>query len=409
MSHSKVRTLRPDRTGARYLNALGPVGGLTYSYTVPGGCEAMTCTIGVDARSRTDALDPGRLVEVVRGGSVVWDGTLAEPAPGGGWQVTANGSGTFGSRYAADYGIGNSWAALAPDTVIANAIGRGLSWLPTSVHGTAGLYFGSVPDSGSIFIDAMLNQMTSPGGLTWWVRRTPAGQKLEIFPVDDDTPNRLLLTAEAAPRTLGGDVNAIQVRYCKTPDLGAGYPALFATVWALDQASIDKHGRTEDYVDLSSNGAMTQVDAQAVGLSALKRYKRASYAGPFTVRAGNLRTLNGQPQDLGCFFAGGEGPMVCKLMLMDQGFGGEVKAGSPHFMVGRYEYDDDTDTADITPFATPDEDFAGLLSARAARAKGRKYDVFRHRGHLQWSFEGRGRHTRWQRRPPHARPPHVRG
>jgi hypothetical protein len=305
----------------------------------------------------------------------------------------------------AEYGIGNSWATLAPDTVISNAIGRGLRWLASSVHGTTGLYFGQAPDSGSIKIDAMLNQMTAPGGLTWWIRRVPRGNQLEVFPMDDTAPTRLLLATEPAPRTLGGDINAIEVRYCSAPDLGAGFPAVYSTIWALDQPSIDKHGRFEEYMDLSSNGVMPSGDAQNAGLAVLKQYKRASYAGPFTVRPGALRTMGGQPVDLGCFFQAGEGPMVCKLLLLDQGWGGEVLPTSPVFMTGRYEYSDGDDVAVITPFQTQAEDFAGLLAGEAGSVHGRRFSFSKGNGSAIWWFGKYAKswgdiHRRWRPRNP---------
>ena len=390
--------MRPDGTGVRYLGSLGHVSGLVTSWTVPGGCETMSCFLACDPRSRTDALDPGRKVEVIRGGEAVWNGKLAEPQQqqDAGWSIQANGSGTYGSLYNAEYGVGNSWASLAPDTVISNAISRGLDWLPSSVHGTAGLYFGQVPDSGSIAIDAMLNQMTAPGALTWWIRRTASGNLLEIWPQDDTVANALLVSTQAAPRTLGGDLNAIEVRYNSVPDLGQGYPAVYATVWALDSDSIAKHGRIETYMDLSSNGAMLQSDAQNVGLSVLKRYKRASYAGPFTVRQGELLNLGGQPRDLGVFFQGGDAPMVCRLLLMDQGWGGEVLVGAPQFLVGRYEYSDDDGTAAITPFQTMDESFSGLLQSAAGTAHGRRVYKWIGGDAALWWFKGRKTHFRYR-------------
>jgi hypothetical protein len=397
MGHSQVRTKRPDGTGTRYLGTLGHVSGLMTSWTIPGGCEAASWMLGTDPRSRSDAMDPGRLVEVLRGGDVVWDGMLVEPQQAdGGWSMAANGSGTFGSLFNADYGVGNSWATLAPDTVISNAIGRGLNWLPSAVHGTAGLFFGQAPDSGSIKIDAMLNQMTAPGGLTWWIRRTPAGNLLEMFDIAE-VPNRLLISTMPAPRTLGGDINAIEIRYNSVPDLGQGYPAKYAVTYATDADSIAKHGRMEDYLDLSSNGAMLQTDAQAIGTQVLRRYKRASYAGPFQVRQGELLNLGGQPVDLGCFYQGNDGPMVCRLMLMDQGWGGEVAVGAPVFMAGRYEFSDDDDAAAITPFQTMSEDFGSMLQAAGQSARGRKVEVWRGSGALLWWFRGSGHpHERWK-------------
>jgi len=383
MSRGQVRTLRPDGTRQRWLGSIGGVSGLKYSYTIPGGCEQMTCYLAMDDRARTDATDPGRLVQVIRGGSIVWDGTLIEPQQGGGWQIEAAGSGTWGARYDATYT--GAWATAAPDTVIGDAVSRGLGWLPSAIGHPSGMFLGQPPDSGGIMIDAMLNQLTSTGGLTWWARRSAAGNLLQCFTIPT-APTRLLVVSEPVPRTLGGDFNAVSVRYCSVPDLGQGYPAAFSNVWAVDQPSIDKHGRTEAFLDLSNAGAMLSSDAQNVGLAVLKRYQRASFAGPFVAAPGQLRTVGGQPVDLGCFFQGNDGPMVCKLLLTDQAYGGEVIPGPVTFLVGRYEYDDDADMAAITPFQTPDEDFGGLLSAGQAGAHGRRVSVSRGQGRLIWWF-----------------------
>src|SRR5262249_23092141 len=139
---AQIRTSAPDFSGARrrYLGQLGIVSGTRYSFTVPGGCEQLTTTLGCDLRLRTDALDPGRYVEAVLGGSAVGDGILDEPQPGdGGWSITAHGSGTFGSQYRADF---SAWATDAPDTIIANAISRGLNWLTPSIGHPAGMFLG---------------------------------------------------------------------------------------------------------------------------------------------------------------------------------------------------------------------------------------------------------------------------
>ena len=411
MSRGQVRTLRPDGTRPRWLGSMGNVAGLRYSYTIPGGCEQMSCFLAMDDRSRSDALDPGRLIQVIKGGSVVWDGTLTDPQPGGGWAITAAGSGTWGSRYVAQYS--GAWATDAPDTVIGNAISRGLGWLPSGIGHPAGLFYGQVPDSGSVMIDDMLNQLTAQAAMTWWVKRTPNGNQPQVFAIPA-APTRLLITTEPAPRTLGGDLNAIEIRYCSAPDLGQGYPAVYSTVFAVDQPSIDKHGRSEAYMDLSSAGAMLSTDAQAVGNAVLQRYQRASFLGPFTAMPGQLRTVGGQAADLGCFFQGNEGPMVCKLMLMDQAYGGEVIPGPVTFLVGRYEYDEDTDTAQITPFQTHAEDFAGLLASRAAGAHGRRFSFSKGGGEAIWWFgkyakswgDIHKRHQQGYHPPHHMRPPH---
>lgn len=419
MSRARVRTLRPDGTGSRYLGTLGTISGLRYSFTLPGGCDALSCTLGIPPNYRTDAMDPGRLVHVLLGGSVVWEGILDEPQPDPefGWTITAHGSGTWGSQYTAVYNQGSvAWSAAVPDTVINNAIGRGLGWLTSAVGTPTGIWLGQHDDSGMAMIDQVLNEVTSHGGLTWQIKRTANGNQVQM-PALATTPNRLLVADDPAGRTLGGDVNAICIRYVSTPDLGSGFPAIYSTVFAVDQPSIDKHGRMEVPLDLSSAGAMLSTDAQAVGNFVLQRYQRAQFAGPFTVRYGQLLTIGGQPADLGVYWAG-QDQMVCRLILADQGWGGEVVPGLVKFLVGRYEYDDDTDTATIEPFNSLRTDFQGRLDLRASQAHGRRVSVSRGgHGNLIWWFGRYAKswkdiHTRHQRGyHPHRRPhgPGIRG
>lgn len=385
MGVAHVRTIAVDGTRLRYLGKLGPVAALKYSFTVPGGCEALTCALGIPARRRTDALDPGRIVQAVLGASVVWEGTLDEPSQtDAGWNLSAHGSGTWGADFTADYT--GSWSSAAPDTVISNAAGRGLGWLPTSIGHPSGMYLGQPPDAGSVMIDGMLNQLCNNGGLTWQVKRTPGGNLCQVYSLPT-TPTRLLVSTVPAPRTLGGDLNAIEIRYNSAPDAGGSFPAVYSTTWVTDTSSIARHGRKEAFMDLSSNGVMTAGAAQAVGNSVLNRYQRASFAGPYTARYGQLLTLGGQPCDLASFWHGNEGPMVCKTLLLDQAYGGEVNPGPVVFLVGRYEYDQDAGTVDITPFQTMAEDFGTLLSLKASAARGRKV-VIRHHGkkEVEWRF-----------------------
>src|SRR5262249_1246236 len=144
----------------------------------------------------------------------------------------------------------------------------------------------------------------------------------------------------------------------------------------------------ESYLDLSNAGPMLATDAQAVGNSVLQRYKRASYAGPFTITQGQLLTVGGQPVHQGCFFQGLEGPMVCKVLLTDQAWGGEVTPGPVTFLVGRYEYDEDGQAATVTPFQTMREDFSALLSSRARTAHSRKIIKYRIGTDIYWRFAG---------------------
>src|SRR5580704_12099364 len=97
---SQVVSFAQDMTHPRWLGTLGHVTGLQYSYACPGGCDQMSCTLEISARERTDAMNPGRFVQVIRGASVIWSGKLDEPQPSAtGWQITAHGSGTYGADF----------------------------------------------------------------------------------------------------------------------------------------------------------------------------------------------------------------------------------------------------------------------------------------------------------------------
>src|SRR5215468_8435788 len=94
-ARATVATRAPDGSGWTPLGTLGNVAGLTYSDTMPGGPDSLTCVLQTSPSFRHPAFDPGRITEVYRGGSLIWHGKLGEPVPGdGGWQLSAKGAGT---------------------------------------------------------------------------------------------------------------------------------------------------------------------------------------------------------------------------------------------------------------------------------------------------------------------------
>ena len=359
---SQVITYAPDFTHPRYLGTIGHVQALHYSYACPGGCDQMSCTLQVGATERTDAMNPGRPVQVVRGASVIWAGKLDEPQPSpSGWQVTAHGSGTFGADFDALYsgnwptGSSSSFA----DNVITGAISRGLQWQlgTTGISGLPGAWLGQAVDSGAQYITDFLNLVCTKGGLTWFVACRPSGNYLTVFPLPTAVTN-LLVSNTPVARTLGGDINTIFIRY-QTADDAADTPATYSTTMVQDANSVAAHGPIETYMDLSSAQVLSASAAQAVGDLVLDRYQRASFAGPFTVGPGQLLTTGGAPVDLGAGMP--YAPMVCRLILTDYGYGGEVTPAPIQFLVGEYEFDDDTQTATVTPFQQLDTSFSSLL------------------------------------------------
>jgi hypothetical protein len=360
---SQVATMTPGGGDVRWLGSIAHVSNLAYSFALPGGADQLTCTLQAPATLRTPALNPGRTVSVIRGGHQVWSGKLDEPVPTAtGWNLAAVGAGNAGTDYAAFFA--NAWPTGLPDEAVNRAITRGMPWVNPGIGTPAGMWLGQAPDPASTTVTDLLNLVCSRGGLTWYVSSQPGGMPgndLSVFPLPTAV-NRLLVCSTPVPRTLGGDVNAIYIRYQSAADNAAtGAPATFAITYVSNAASVAAHGTMETYVDLSSAGTLTLAAAQAVGSKVLGAYQRASYAGPFSVAPGQLLNLGGQAVDLGCEQAG----TVVQLILTDGSYGGEVVPGPVTFITGGYAYDDQSQTAQITPFQSVNVSLTGLLSMQS--------------------------------------------
>lgn len=357
---SQVAVAPPGTTAWQYLGTLGIVTSLTYSFTCPGGADKLTCTVMIPASYRTSLLNPGWQVRVTRGGHVVWTGRMDEPVPSAsGWQVTAVGDGNRGQDFRAIYT--STWPAGEPDQAVNNAISRGLPWVNPGVGTPSGIWLGQAQDSGASTVADLLNLACTRGGLTWYVNSQPGGQPgsdLSVFPLPTAV-NRLLIVTQPVPRTLGGDINTIYLRYEISDGQSSGTSATFGTTSVQNAASVAAHGVLETYIDLSSAGVMTASAAQAVGNHVLAIYVRASFAGPFTASYGQLLNAGGQPVDPGADQAG----TVVKPLLTDYAYGGEVAPGSPiTFCVGSYSWDDFAQKATLSPYQVLDQSLSGLLS-----------------------------------------------
>jgi hypothetical protein len=181
-----------------------------------------------------------------------------------------------------------------------------------------------------------------------------------VFPLPT-TVNRLLVCTQPVPRTLGGDINTIWLRYQSSADTattGTSAPATFAVTSVQNTASVASHGVIETFMDLSSAGTLSASGAAAVGNSVLQIYQRASFRGPFQASYGQLMNAGGVPVDPGTDQAGN----VVRLILVDYGYGGEIVPNPVTFLVGAYSWDDTAQVATITPYQNLDESLTGLLS-----------------------------------------------
>jgi hypothetical protein len=358
--HTSVATYDASGSNCRWLGALGSVTPAVYSYALPGGCDQLSCVLQREPTFRTDAMNPGRIVRAFRGGSCIWNGTLLEPTwSTNGWNITAIGSGNWGVNYSAIY---STWTNQ--NDAVNEAISRGLPWSNPGIP--SGVWLGQQVDSGAQTIADLLNLYCTMGNYVWYVGRNNVLSVYQL-PVTGGVlasgraaPTRILTCTTPVPRTLGGDINVINIRYETSAD-GSSGAATYALTSVVDQASINQYGRLETYLDLSSVGVMSTSAAQAVGNNVLLQYQRAYFAGPFVVHFGEYLMPGGQPVDLGCEQAG----QVAQLVMLDFGYGGEVIPDPVTFLVGGLQYDDSALTASITPYQYLDTSLSGLLGTLA--------------------------------------------
>jgi len=323
----------------------GHVSQLKYGFTYPGGCSTATWLIARPPEYWNNAMSMGRFVEINRGGVPVWRGMLDGSKPSSdGWQMQAHGSGTFGNDFNASY---TSWNQNQP---LDNAIGRGLMWRKSSFS-SSGLWLSTPFDSASQNISQFLNLLTQQGNMGWRVSRMDSILTLETLPSTQDC---IVVATTPVGRTSHGNYDVLDVRYLATDD-GKGnqtYGGTEVTLASLLAAGVP---RKEAYIDLSNAGIMNATNAGINGTNLLQRYIRASFDDPFVIRNGQLLTPGGQAIDIGA-----ANPRVAKLLLLDLPLAGEATAAPISFIVGAYDYDDDAQTATVTPFQSVASDLSAL-------------------------------------------------
>jgi hypothetical protein len=355
----------PAGASPAWLSLMGHVTGLKYSYSYPGGDDKASCVFEAPAALRSRILELGATVRIFRGGHSLWSGRLDEPVPLSpyGWQLTAVGVGNQPADYAATW---SAWPSGQPDEVINNAIGRGLPIVNPSpgVGQPSGIWLGQQPDTASRTLKDVLDLCCTRGGLGWYINGAPGGpigNDISLGPLPTAV-TRLLVCNAPVPRTSGGDVKLIWIKYQSAADNVASSAAATYAVTSVTNPAASPGG-SEQYLDLSNAGVLSSGAAQAVAAQILKIYQRSSFAGPFPVPMGSLLTTGGVPADPGCEQAGG----VWRLILTDYAYGGEPSPlVPPQFIAGGYEWDDQNQAGTVTPYQTLDQSLSGLLGAPGA-------------------------------------------
>jgi hypothetical protein len=397
----------PELYAPKWLGQVGHVANLDYTYSIPGGPDQLTCLLQVEPNYRTDAVNPGRIVTAHRGGSCIWEGVLTEPQPATtGWTLTANGCGTYGTNFGAWWQLDypDSWSVDGP---IDLAVARGLRWRNLGQYNPGGTaYLGPVQNPGSLTITDFMNLLCTGGALSWQLVPPPSASSfppgpwvLDMFPLPTDTsgnpiasapsdvlsselftfnrwsrsdlsstlsrrpPDLYIVNTSPIGRTITADVNTVIVYYQVTADTTAtatvaATAATYGTAFADIPASVAMHGRMEYYLDVSSSGVMTAPQATAIATNVLSKYVRANFSGTFSVQPGQLLNVGGFPADLGCNWGG----YMASVQVEGYASGGEVGFGPMTFQIGEYEFNDDSQTATITPYQNARTDIASVVA-----------------------------------------------
>lgn len=392
-----IVTLQEPRNGV-WFGQLGYTQDLNYSYSSPGGPTNLTFLLAKPADYRHPAMDPGRIIQAYRGGSCIWEGIQQEPQPSAtGWTISANGAGTYGSVYTMQY---TAWNA---DNPIDLAIGRGMRWANDSKIGKpTGIYLGTQQDSGSMAITDFMNLLCTSGGLYWSVEPPASSSipapswniRLRPFPTDltgdplasnaststswnvqewqrTDLKAKLpripadlyIVNTNPIPRTISNDYNTLVIKYMADADKTAtsttpASAAVYKVVVVDNPASVAAHGRNEYYLDISTSSVMSENSVVAMGQNILSHYVRANFSQDFTIEPGQLLNNGGVPVDLAVNWCG----KIATVQVDNAAFGGEVSYGAVTFFIGNYTFDDDSQTATVSPYQTDKTDISNIIN-----------------------------------------------
>lgn len=399
LAHYGIVTV-PALRNPKWLGTIGHVQSLATEWSVPGGPTQATFTLATQPDYRTDALNPGRVIQGYRGGSCIFEGILAEPQPSAtGWQVTVNGAGTYGANFAAVYDPGH-WAS---DDALWKAVGRGLRWQFDGFGKPATIYFGTRQDSGSLTVTDWLNLLCTSGSLYWSVeppagnavpapphviRLRPLPHAINANPLTNDfpaaqqyniddwqrtdlkvklprvPPDLYIVNTTPVARTTYDGYNTLVLKYAVSPDKTvtsstSASTAVYSTTVVDIPYATAQAGRIEYYVDLTVGAELlTEAQATGIGRRILNRYVNRNWTQAFAVMPGQLLTNGGVPVDLGCSHAG----KIASVQVVNAAFGGDSPLTPATFVIGNYAYDDDSQTATITPYQAPSTDIASVIA-----------------------------------------------
>lgn len=328
-----VWTEDPGGGNRVYLNRLGQpaaLSGLQWSTTYPGGDNDWSATLSFEPTASHLGLRLGRKVVIARGGATRFQGRIDIAQRGNPWQLSGQGLAQIGAAFTAVDSGGNAYNL---NNIIDQAIARGLPWTRPASLPTAG-----AAASGSGTIDNSLATVGKAQGQAWSL--TALGAITMAAP--PTTPIYILRAAQALTPRVVGYTQAVGVYQSST--------SATATVTASNAAAQGKWGHIEGRYDMTGLGVITSGTASTYLANWLTaNLAQASYTDTIAVQPGQLLAAAngaaGGPVDLATVRAG----CLITVFDIDPDHSHLLTPGPLQMLVGRTEYDNDTDTLTLTP------------------------------------------------------------
>jgi len=103
---------------------------------------------------------------------------------------------------------------------------------------------------------------------------------------------------------------------------------------------------------------MTASQVIQVAQNILSRFIRLSFGTAYVVQPGRLLNNGGEPVDLACDWSG----KMATVLVENAPLGGDVTMDPLTFFITDYLYDDDSQTATITPYQSAGKDIQSLIA-----------------------------------------------
>lgn len=306
-----------------------------------GGCGSLAASwsLSLPFEAEVEWLRPGRVVEIIEGGSLLWRGVLSEPARGIPWTFDAIGIAATAGDFAALDASGDP--TTVPSVAATQAVARG--WKAGTPAGFSATAFGESDPVAINKLDDLLNAWSETSGLRWGVDLSG-----NAFAAADPTTPRWILDGHDAEVGVADDglFTVVLARYVSGVNADTP-PAANAwdTVLVEDPVAITRFGRREYILDLTKLGLLSSGAAADLAEQQLADLTIPAWVNRIEVDAYKLRELGGVPADLTAVTAG----QMVRLFGVSDGLGRLANELALDVVLGEVEYVDGATTVSIAP------------------------------------------------------------